>query len=382
VTGRSSFGTTMKLSSGRYRAWYKVDGARVSPGHTFPNKAQAESWLRDQDVARRGGEWVDPKSGKVTLEQFIDDTWWPLKTNLAVRTAELYEDLFKTWIFPGIGKVRLADLNVARVEAWWAWCHERKAPTMQAKAYRLLSQVLKTAARHRLIAFNPCQIDGAGAERAPERPVIEVTELVSIAEAFEPKYQLLPLLMAWCSLRLGECLGLRHKNLDLRARVVSIERSYVQPGRKPRRLDKPKTRVSARDVAIPSSLLQTIQHHIDEHVGPRGDDFVFTDPTGRPPTRQVINKQWRRIREELGLGDELFLEDLRGSGATWLAQEGATTAELMERLGHTTVRASMIYQHAAVSRKHELADRLSSRAAAAEIMTKSPRRWRRDQQKR
>ncbi len=369
MTGRNSFGTTLKLSSGRYRAWYKVGGKRVSPGFTFPNKAQAETWLRDQDVARRGGKWVDPKSGKVTLEEFIDETWWPLKTNLAVRTVELYEDLFNTWIIPELGSIRLSDLSMARVEKWWAWSHERKAPTMQAKAYRLLSQVLKTAARHQVIPFNPCQIDGAGAEHAPERPVIEVSELAGIVEAFEPAYQLLPLLMAWCSLRLGECLGLRRKNFNLRTRIVSVERSYVQPSREASRLDKPKTPGSAREIAIPRSLVPSIRKHIDTYVGSGGESFVFADSSGHPPTRQATNKQWRRVREDLGLGDNIFLEDLRGSGATWLAQEGATTAELMERLGHTTVRASMIYQHAAVSRKHELADRLSTRAEAAKAPT-------------
>ena len=158
-----------------------------------------------------------------------------------MRTAELYEDLFTTWIIPELGKVKLADLSVARIERWWAWCHARNDPTMQAKAYRLLSQVLKTAARHRVILFNPCQIDGAGAERAPERPVIEVNELAVIADAFVPEYQLLPQLMAWCSLRLGECLGLRRKDVNLRARIATVEKSYVQPSRGASRLDKPKT---------------------------------------------------------------------------------------------------------------------------------------------
>jgi integrase len=379
VAGRNSFGTTLKLPSGRYRAWYKIDGTRVSPGITFPNKAQADSWLRDQDVARRGGEWVDPKSGRISLILFIDETWWPLKENLlAVRTKELYEDLFKTWIYPELGKVRLMDLTPARIETWWAWCKKRSAPTMAAKAYRLLSQVLKTAARHGFIPSNPCQIEKAGAETAPERPMMEVAELIRIAETFEPRYQLLPLMMAWCSLRLGECLGLRRRSFDLNAGLVRVERSYVQPNRQPRGLDKPKTRASVRDVAIPSAVIPAIQEHLDQHVGSRAGDFVFAESSGTPPTRQAINRQWRRIRDELRLGDNLFLEDLRGSGATWLAQEGATTAELMERLGHTSVRAAMIYQHAAASRKHELADRLSARAeAATKVTNKSPAKRRR-----
>src|SRR5579875_3460287 len=37
-----SFGGAQKLPSGRWKAWYEVEGHRVTPGHTFPNKAQAD----------------------------------------------------------------------------------------------------------------------------------------------------------------------------------------------------------------------------------------------------------------------------------------------------------------------------------------------------
>ncbi len=42
VAGRSSFGATKKLPSGRVRAWYVIDRVRHTAGHTFPNKAQAD----------------------------------------------------------------------------------------------------------------------------------------------------------------------------------------------------------------------------------------------------------------------------------------------------------------------------------------------------
>ncbi|GAB2480527.1 hypothetical protein GCM10027030_13180 [Luteococcus sediminum] len=44
------------------------------------------------------------------------------------------------------------------------------------------------------------------------------------------------------------------------------------------------------------------------------------------------------------------------------AQAGATTKELMTRLGHSTVGLAMRYQHAAAERDAELAQRLSEMA--------------------
>jgi len=44
---------------------------------------------------------------------------------------------------------------------------------------------------------------------------------------------------------------------------------------------------------------------------------------------------------------------------------GATLAELMQRLGHTTAGAAMRYQHAARDRDAEIAETLSRIAAGA-----------------
>jgi integrase len=54
---------------------------------------------------------------------------------------------------------------------------------------------------------------------------------------------------------------------------------------------------------------------------------------------------------------------LRHTGAVVAAASGATVAELMARLGHTSPRMAMRYQHAAVDRERVIADALSGLAA-------------------
>jgi len=54
--------------------------------------------------------------------------------------------------------------------------------------------------------------------------------------------------------------------------------------------------------------------------------------------------------------------DLRHSGAVLAAATGASLAELMARLGHSTPQAAMRYQHAAQGRDRELAALLSKLA--------------------
>jgi hypothetical protein len=55
------------------------------------------------------------------------------------------------------------------------------------------------------------------------------------------------------------------------------------------------------------------------------------------------------------------------------AQSGATTAELMHRLGHTTPEMALRYQHVAEGRDAEIAERLSKLAQVTETqVTETP----------
>jgi integrase len=67
-------------------------------------------------------------------------------------------------------------------------------------------------------------------------------------------------------------------------------------------------------------------------------------------------------REAAGRPDLRF-HDLRHIGATLAAATGATLAELMARLGHSTPGAAMRYQHASADRDRVIAEALSQLAA-------------------
>jgi integrase len=62
---------------------------------------------------------------------------------------------------------------------------------------------------------------------------------------------------------------------------------------------------------------------------------------------------------------DLRWHDLRHTGAVLAAQTGATLAELMGRLGHSTPQAALRYQHVAQGRDAEIAAALSRLADGA-----------------
>ncbi|WP_246219560.1 tyrosine-type recombinase/integrase [Phytoactinopolyspora halotolerans] len=159
-------------------------------------------------------------------------------------------------------------------------------------------------------------------------------------------------------MRWGELLGLRRGDIDLDARFIQISRSVQQISGAPV-VTSPKSWAGRRRVAIPEALVPEIRWHLQVFAEKGPDGRVFLGPKGATPSRTNFHRIWRRATREVGL-PELHFHDLRHSGATLAASTGASLCELMQRLGHSSARAALIYQHATSGRDHAIAAALDS----------------------
>ena len=99
---------------------------------------------------------------------------------------------------------------------------------------------------------------------------------------------------------------------------------------------------------------------------PGSDGRVFVGPSGVTPRRTNFNRIWQRATARAGV-EGLHFHDLRHSGNTLAAATGASLRELMARMGHASVRAALIYQHATADRDRHIADQLSLLAEQARV---------------
>ena len=77
--------------------------------------------------------------------------------------------------------------------------------------------------------------------------------------------------------------------------------------------------------------------------------------------RASLYTAWLRAADEAGLKG-VRIHDLRHTGATLAAATGASTRELMLRLGHASSDAALRYQHATANRDEAIARSLSELA--------------------
>jgi integrase len=344
---RRRFGSVRQLRSGRWQARYQGPDGLVRPApRTFATETDANVWLTVTEAEIVQGNWTDPYAGRIPLGLYAAK-WIAERPGLAPRTTALYEDLLRLHIDPALGSIDLVDLTAARVRAWRKdLLDDGVGATTVAKCYRLLRSVLNTAVDDELVRRNPCRIKGAGAEKSGERPVATPDQVMALAAAMPERWRALVLLAATTSLRWGELMALTRGHVDLEGGTVRVVKAVSEvKGRIV--IGPPKSAASRRTVVVPESVAAVLRSHVTSfaETGPRGR--VFVGAKGATVRRTNFQTMWRRGIEAAGLPERFRFHDLRHTGNTWAAGTGANLRELMERMGHSTTRAALIYLHAA-----------------------------------
>jgi integrase len=360
------FGNVRKLPSGRFQARYTAPDSRTYAARrengqslTFETRADAERWLslRHSEILRN--DWLPPAAPKavpVTLHKYADA--WLGHRDLEDRTREHYVQLLRDHVYPTFGGTPVPAITPALVRTWHATLGERTGPTARAHAYGLLRAIMNTAVADDVVPANPCRVRGAGQTKRVKKIVpASLAELETLTKAMPGKYQLMTLLAAWAGLRFGELTELRRADVDVTNGVVHVRRGVVRT-KAGRKVKGPKSDAGKRVVALPPHLLPVLRAHLREHAAMGRDGLLFPASHGQQLAPSTLYRVFYPAREKAGRADLRF-HDLRHTGAVLAASTGATLAELMARLGHSTPGAALRYQHAAQDRDRVIADALS-----------------------
>lgn len=108
--------------------------------------------------------------------------------------------------------------------------------------------------------------------------------------------------------------------------------------------------------------MSEIARHLDRFPEAGPDGRMFVGLYGVTPTPRSFARIWARAKKEIGdvAPADLHFHDLRHSGNHVAASSGASTRELMGRLGHASMRAALIYQHRTMTWDRAIAEALDA----------------------
>ncbi|MCH7583817.1 MAG: site-specific integrase [Acidobacteria bacterium] len=359
----------LKKHYGKWQVLYRDPTGRERSAGSFTLKADAQRARKKAEHEAEIGAWIDPELRSLPLSDWSEQ-WMITRSGLKPKTLEGYDSLLRSRVLPMFGAVRLRDLRTIDIEAWIAaMVSEGLSASRVRQAHQVLSAVLKSAVRSRMIMSNPAE--GVSLPKAQLREMLFLTpeEVERLAEAINPLYRTWAYLLAYGGLRWGEAVALRRSRINILKSRVTIDSSATEV-RGVIEFGDTKSR-RARTVVVPSFLRDMLDEHLAEHVLADPHALVFTGPTGsvlRP--KYFHTRIWPMALVAAGLPSGLRIHDLRHTCAAMLISQGAHPEAIKRHLGHSSISVTMDqYGHLLPSENEHLADALDRVAATARAAT-------------
>ena len=198
------------------RGWVArwLDPSGKEETQSFARKVDAENHLADMEAAKRTGTYVSPRAGHELFQERWT-RWFGTTVNLRPSTRARDESYARSLILPHFGRRQMSSIDHDTVQAWVAaLIAAGKAPATVGKAHQILSKVMQSAVRARVIVRNPCDDTQLPTVEREEQRFLVPTEVATLAASIAPPYRTLVLVGAYGGLRIGELLGLRIGRVD------------------------------------------------------------------------------------------------------------------------------------------------------------------------
>ena len=338
--------TARKLKDGKtvYDAelFYGInaDGTRDRSKRTFDTRKDAEAAVRD---AARFRNAVKNRTGRLTVEEYIDRWYWPIASRrLEATSLDTYRREIDKRILPHLGGTMLCDIDRMAVQRMVDAC---STESVGRKALGTLKTILNEAVGDGFLDANPATARYALPKRGERRDnglilgdfgkIREFIEEVQ-NDALEP---ITRLVMAGLTLGLRpeERYALDTEDVDVGNAVVHVRGAYVtaSAARGGNQMKRTKTAHSERDVPMPRLFLNWALLDVDDHVGAwirNRDGGRLSPSTGR--------KMWTRYLDAHPHLPRITLENMRHSFATACLAEGMNVENVSRLLGHSDINTT------------------------------------------
>lgn len=318
----------------RWRVRYRTPEGGMRT-RTFARKIDAERYCSGIEADLIRDEWCDPRSGRMTVAEFVESHYRRTTTNLEPTTLARDESYLRTHILPVFGAMPLASVDYLSCQAWVNELATRRAPATVVKASQIFGKVLKTAVRSRMIRYNP--MAEVSRPRIEESPDVYLTpeQIKALALAMErvaARYRALVWVGCYLGPRIGELAALRWSDVDLEQRTLSINRKIVEVTGLGMLEGPTKTKAGRRTLTIPRNVLAELEEHRGRFPSA---SLVFTSPDGGPiRANNLRRREWAQAVRLSGIVPVPTFHDMRHTAVSLWVAIGASDLEIAKWAGH------------------------------------------------
>ena len=354
--------------------WTSRNGKR----HSVTASTLEELREREEQIARDMSEGIRGDAKNVTLDDMFE-LWKRLKRGLKGNTFQNYCYMYRTFVSPEIGKLRIATLKKSDIKAFYNSLVDGKNLKIATvdNIHTVLHQVLEVAVEDRYMRTNISdnlmkelkQSHNIGQER--KRALTEPEQelfLDFLKRDNTPYRHWYPVfaVMVNTGMRVGEITGLRWEDVDFEENVIEVSHTLVYYNHSDEgcyfSIHTPKTEAGKRVIPmldeVREAFLEEKSYQESNQLRCKASidgytDFIFINRFGNVQHQGTLNKALRRIIRDCndmqlakGGKDPLLLprfscHSLRHTFTTRLVEAEVNLKVIQDALGHKDFSTTM-----------------------------------------
>jgi integrase len=343
-------GSIFRKPNGKWRAQVSIAGKRL--GITASTRAECNDWLRkthnqiDQGVTFEGQN--------LTLAEYIKG-WIAIKKNdLRMSTGFQYEQLINLYLVPGLGRIKLKDLNLRVIGRFYEnLIIQGVGVSCIRYSHRVLHAALERAVKDGIIGRNPAH--GATVPRLKHKEMKILNEQqvgLFLVAASNSRYKTLYHLAVTTGMRISELRGLSWSDVDWIKGTISVKRQFQDIPGKGTVLGEPKTHSGIRAILLGETTLNVLKEQkkrIEEESKTcdrwQNKDLIFPSRVGTPFEQSHVHKDFIKVLKAANL-QRIRFHDLRHTAASLMLNHGVPALVVSKILGHSNPSVTLsFYAH-------------------------------------
>ena len=104
-----------KRPDGRWRARYRDEAGQEHAKH-FARKVEAQRWLDEVTTSIVTGQYVDPRAGKVTFQEYAEQ--WRAAQVHRPTSAAYVEGMLRRHVYPIYGARAIGSILPSEIQGW------------------------------------------------------------------------------------------------------------------------------------------------------------------------------------------------------------------------------------------------------------------------
>lgn len=333
-------------------------------------KKQIEKFAKEQEAAfKLQCKFGGATSRKILFRDFAEEVL-ETKERAGVEKSTLshYRDMLENRILPYMGHIKIDDINNKLLNSFYNSMNSEGANKINGKPlshktilehHRLISTIMESAVKQRLISFNPAHGVSMPAKVLEIPNYYQPVEIEKIKQMFDEqsiKWRTIGYMFLVLGARRGEIAGIKRQNIDFEKNQITISSCVLYNKRNGvYTKDYPKGR-KCRILPIPEELKEILLKYLswlDREKEIWGDlwqnsDYIFVGEKGGPINPDIItqhfNRMSKRYRKE---GDYPYLNPhaFRHTVASMLISKNVDIITVASYLGDVPMTISNKYAH-------------------------------------